>query len=394
MRALMTLLALTAALLWGVQVCALDEPDDVLWSSGSASAEAFDPEIFRRQMEASGADELPGALPEEAKGLMEENGLDEIDYKALLALTPEDFFRQIWSIIKERARRPLAVFGMLLGTVILCAMLESMKTAMGDSSLSGVFSTVSVLCVAAAIAQPLVDCITYTAASIRECATFIAAFIPVFASVVTVAGQPATAGVYTGLLFMACQIVSHVVAETLVPLMGVYLAFCIAGNLAPGIRVSSVAKAVKQAVCWALGLLLTLFVSLLSIQTLVASGGDQVVSKTAKFLLGSFVPVVGSALGDAFAAAQGYLKLLKTSVGAFGILAALLTFLPVFLQTVLWYLAVGAAGAVGELLDVKQAAEILKSAAATLGILMAVILCFALLVIVSTSLVLIVTMGG
>lgn len=387
--------ALILVLLLGMPVWAAEEDaDGVLWSSGSVSAEAFDQEGWREQLEAAGADQLPGALPQDTRNLMEENGLAELDYRSLLTLTPEAFFGQLWAMARERLRQPLVVFGILMGTVILCAMLESMKTALGDSSITTVFSAVSVISVAAAIASPLVDCITHTAAAIQDFATFIAAFIPVFASVITVAGQPVTAGVYTGLLFMACQVVSQIVAETLVPLMGIYLAFCIAGNLAPGVRISAVAKTVKQVVCWVLGLLLTLFVSLLSVQTLVASGGDQVMSKTAKFLLGSFVPVVGSALGDAFAATQGYMKLLKTTVGAFGILAALLTFLPIFLQTVIWYIAVSAASAVSEMLGVSQTAEILKSSSATLGVLMAVILCFALLVIVSTSLVLIVTMGG
>ena len=105
------------------------------------------------------------------------------------------------------------------------------------------------------------------------------------------------------------------------------------------------------------------------------------------------MPVVGSALSDAFVATQGYMKLLKTTVSAFGILAALLTFLPVLLQTALWYFTVNITSAVGEMLGVKQVASILKSASATLGVLIAVILCFALLFVISTSLVLMVSTG-
>lgn len=371
-----------------------DEVDGVLWYNEQANTPAFDRESWQRQMHAVGADTLPDALPDDTRDLLADTGITGVDFEALLSMTPEVFFSRVWELLREQARQPFIIFGVLLGTVILCALLESMKVAMGESSMVTVFSVVAIVCVSAAIANPLVDCITSTAAAIRDCATFIAAFIPVFASVVTVAGQPVTAGVYTGLLFMACQMVSHIVAETLVPLMGIYLAFCVAGSLAPGIQITAVAKAVKQVVSWALGLLLTLFVSLMSLQTLVASGGDQVMSKTAKFLLGSFVPVVGSALGDAFSATQGYLKLLKTSVGAFGILAALLTFLPIFLQTVIWYITMNGASAVSEMLGVKQTADLLKSAATTLGILLAVILSFALLVIVSTSLVLLVSSGG
>ena len=293
----------------------------------------------------------------------------------------------------ERVRRPLAVFAAVLGTVLLCALLEALRTTLWEGALATVFGAVSVVCVAAAVAGPISDCIAQTAGAIRDCARFMATFIPVFASVVTVGGQAVTATTYTAFLFAACQLVSQVVSTTLVPLMGVYLAFCMVGNLAPGVQVNAVAKAVKSLVTWALGLLLTVFVGLLSLQTMVASSSDTVASKTAKFLIGTFVPVVGGALSDAFSTTQGYMRLLKTAVGAFGILAAALTFLPILLQTVLWYLTVGVAAAASELLGVRQVGEILQGAASTLGILLAVLLCFALLVIVSTSLVLLVSTG-
>ena len=70
-----------------------------------------------------------------------------------------------------------------------------------------------------------------------------------------------------------------------------------------------------------------------------------------------------------------------------------MTFLPVLLQTALWYFTVNITSAVGEMLGVKQVASILKSASATLGVLIAVILCFALLFVISTSLVLMVSTG-
>ena len=62
-------------------------------------------------------------------------------------------------------------------------------------------------------------------------------------------------------------------------------------------------------------------------------------------------------------------------------------------RQVLWYFTVNLAGAVSEMLGVKPVASILKSSSATLGILIAVILCFALLIVISTSLVMMVSTG-
>ncbi|MEM1483830.1 hypothetical protein V6615_03005 [Oscillospiraceae bacterium PP1C4] len=353
-------------------------------------AEDYD---YQAQLDAIGADELLDNLPDDAQQLMDRTGIHGIDYKQLLSLSPSDFFHEIWQLVLIRIKLPLTIFCSILGTILLCALLDCLKTSLWEGTLSTVFSAVSVVCIATAITSPIIDCITTTARSIYDCSNFILAFIPIFSSVITVSGQPVTATTYTAFLFAACQVVSQIVSSTLVPLMGIYLAFCIAGNLAPGIDITSVARVIKSVVSWALGLLLTLFVGFLSLQTMVASGSDTVATKTAKFLIGSFVPVVGGALSDAFIATQGYMKLLKTTVGVFGILVAMMTFLPVFLQTTLWYLTMNITAAISEMLGIKQVAEILKSSATTLGVLIAVILCFALLVIISTSLVLITSTG-
>lgn len=358
--------------------------------STAAQSEGID---LQPQMDAVGADELLDKLPDDAEDLLGKAGIDKIDYKQLLTLSPSQFFHEIWRLVLDKLKQPLTTFCAVLGTVLLCALLDCLKTSLWEGSLSSVFSAVAAVCIATAIATPIIDCITTTARAIEDCSNFILAFVPIFSSVVTAAGQPVTATTYTVFLFGACQIVSQIVASIFVPLMGIYLAFCMVGSVTPGIKIVSVAKVIKSTVNWALGLLLTLFVGLLSMQTMVASGSDTVVAKTAKFLIGSFVPVVGSALSEAFAATQGYMKLLKATVGVFGTLVASLTFLPIFLQTTIWYLTVNITSAISDMLGINQVGDMLKSSASVLSILLAISLCFALLIIVSTSLVLMVSTG-
>lgn len=358
-----------------------------------AAAQTENKVDLQPQMDAVGADELMDKLPENAENLLDRAGIHEIDYKQLLSLSPAQFFKEIWKLVLEKLKQPMKTFCAVLGTVLLCALLDSLKTSLWEGNLATVFTAVAAVCTATAIAAPIIDCITTTAGAIQDCSNFILAFVPVFSSVVTAAGQPVTATTYTVFLFGACQVVSQIVSSILVPLMGVYLAFCMVGSLTPGIDIVSVAKVIKSTVNWTLGLLLTIFVGLLSMQTMVASGSDTVVAKTAKFLIGSFVPIVGNALSEAFTATQGYMKLLKATVGVFGTLVAALTFLPIFLQTTIWYLTVNLTAAVSDMLGIKQVGAILKSASAVLGVLMAVSLCFALLVIVSTSLVLMASTG-
>lgn len=79
-------------------------------------------------------------------------------------------------------------------------------------------------------------------------------------------------------------------------------------------------------------------------------------------------------------------------MGGFGILVAAVTFLPVLLKTTAWYLMVHLASLAGDLLGTRQLSTVLRACASVLGLLIAIVFCFALLVIISTSIMLV--MGG
>lgn len=141
-------------------------------------------------------------------------------------------------------------------------------------------------------------------------------------------------------------------------------------------------------------MLLTVYVGLLGIQSIVAVSADTVTVKTAKFVTSSFVPVIGSALSDALVTAQACLKLLKASVGVYGILIAVFTFLPLFAEIICWYLAMQAAAFLGQLMGTGSITKVLEATASALGLLMSITLLFGLLFIISTTVMLVVGAGG
>jgi stage III sporulation protein AE len=345
-------------------------------------------------LDALGRDELEANVPREARGLMREAGADRLSVGAMLSLSPEAFFKMLAALIRERVLRPAGTLASIVGVIVLCALAGALKTSSGESHVSQTFSLVCVLCALASVIRPVLDCIVETSNSIRDTSLFMLSYIPAFAAALSASGSPVTSASYSVFLFSACQAMLQIVSAALIPLMGVYLALCIMGSLVPDIDVDSATKTIKSIVSWSLGFIVTVFVGILSIQTMVASSADTVTVRTAKFMLGSFVPVVGSALSDAYSAAQGCFKLLKTTLGAYGVVVAALTFLPVLVQTLIWYMVASLAVVAGDIVGVKSLSDMLRSCAAALGILIAVIVSFALLIIVSTTVVMMAGLGS
>ena len=72
-----------------------------------------------------------------------------------------------------------------------------------------------------------------------------------------------------------------------------------------------------KAVKWVLSIVMTIFVSLLTIQNLIGVAADNAGTKAVKFAVSNFIPVVGGALSDAYTTVQSCVKVLKSGVGAF-----------------------------------------------------------------------------
>jgi stage III sporulation protein AE len=355
-----------------------------------AAIDAFDTDA---QLDALGREEIVDAVPGDAKERMAEAGLNDFSVGELLQLSPKEFFAAIWQMILDEAGRPLRTLGVILAVVILSAMLRGLVGGPAQHSMAQVFATVAVLCLLTSVVTPILDCVVDTSAAIESASNFMLTFIPVFSAALTAAGQPVTGAVYNMFLFSACQVVAQVVAGTLIPLLGVYLAICVVGVLAPELHIDSATKSVRSIVSWSLGFLTTGFVGLLSVQTMVSGSADGVTARATRFLIGSFVPVVGGVLSEAVAAARGCLRLIKTSVGAYGILAAAFIFLPILLRALLWYVVTGVSATAGDLLGVGEVSTIMRSCSSALGILIAVVICFALLIIVSTTVVMVTGLG-
>lgn len=351
-------------------------------------------QLISGQLQSSGANDLLGKTPEESQKILEQLRIDDLDTETILQLKPSDFLQVLWNTVTDVASSPLKILCIIMAVVMLCALINAMKLSFAEKTLGTVFNTVCVLCVAVAVIVPVVDCINRSAQTIKNCAEFIMSFIPVLAGIMTVSGQPVSASTYNIFLFSTSQVVADIAATTIVPLLCIFLAFCIVGALNSNLNINSVAKTIKTISCWVLGFMLTVLVGILTLQGLVSSGADNVAMKAAKFAMSSFIPVVGGALSDALASVQGCLKLVKTTVGTFGILVAVCTFLPILLECLMWILVLSIGATVAEILDIGEITKILRAVVSVLGILIAVILCFALLLIITTAIMLMIGMGS
>lgn len=367
-------------------VCLLGFAWPVQAAETGEAGETFDQSLYEEQMEESGAQDLWDSLPEETQELLEELGVEGVGWESLAAVEPQSFFEMLLGFFTGGLSQPLAAGASLLGIMLVCALMNGMKLSFGERQTGSVLGMVGTLCACAVIAPPVISCIQQASTLIEGAGGFLLAGAPVLAGLMLACGQPVSASGWTVFLLAAGNGISLLSSVVLLPVMHIFLAFSLVSAVSPDIRLDSLCGVFAKTVRWMLVLAVTIFTSLLSAQSLISASADGASVKAAKLFAG-FVPVVGNVLGDAMGTVQSCVRLLKSGVGAFGLLAALCIFLPVVAQCLLWIFCCTLCGAAGDLLGQSEITGLLKAASQVLQTLLAIVVSCAVVMLVSAVLI-------
>ena len=335
-----------------------------------------------------GMDELGEAIPDEARNYLNENSISAEDSAGLMSLSPGKLLHDLFAMAKDRITLPIKLLASLIGVVILCSLLESMQDTVPKSSLSDTFGIVGVIASSTILTVQIGDCISQATQTLHDGSNFMLLYVPIFSSVLAVGGNITSATVYNTIVFGAAQIISQMTSTVFVPMIGSFLALSIVGSIMPELNLISLANAIKSITMWGLGIIMTIFVGLLTVQSFVGTATDTLALKATKFAISAFVPVVGGALSEALNTVQGSMGILKASIGGFGIVAGAMTMLPTIIYVVMIKGSISLAGIVSDIFGTAKLSSLFKSCSATLSIIIALLVSTTLMLIISTTIML------
>ena len=357
----------------------------------TAAGAGTDP-LLTEQLTESGAAELLEILPDETRQLLQELNVTEMSHEAVFDLNLNGVLTVLLKtaglLTREIGGTMLSVWGILL----LSALLDGVRPDGG--ALPRVLHMASVLACSMVLLTPLQALMSEVQTAMTATASFQLVFVPVFAGIMAAGGQAVTAGKYATLTIGAAQSGGVLLSSVVLPLLRTTLAMSVVSSVAPSVRMDGLCDWVRKTMTNLLSLMMTLFMTVLSLHGAVGGAADSLADKTVQFIIGSSIPVVGGALSQAYGTVRGSIRLLKTTVGAFGMIAAGALILPQLISLMLWRTMLDLSAAAGERLGQREIGGLLRNISALLGVLLGVVLCSGLMVIVSAGVMLLVRSGA
>ncbi len=153
---------------------------------------------------------------------------------------------------------------------------------------------------------------------------FVYALLPVLLTLLASLGVAGAVGMFHPVVLAVLSISLHTAESFVLPLLEVCGALTIGGFLAPGCRMSGLAKLCRDVAMGVFGVMLTLFSAVLGLVGLSGAVAGSLGIKAIKSASGAFIPVIGRTLADALDTVIGTSLLIKNSIGVLGLMLLLL----------------------------------------------------------------------
>ena len=148
---------------------------------------------------------------------------------------------------------------------------------------------------------------------------FMNTLIPVLVSLMLYIGSITTTSILEPIILFLINFIGNLIQNILIPIILIIASISIISKISDQVQVAKLSKFLKSSTLWFLGIILTIFVGIVSLEGTLASSVDGITAKTAKSIVSSAVPVVGKILGDVVDSVLGCGIILKNAVGFVGV---------------------------------------------------------------------------
>ncbi len=331
------------------------------------------------------------AIPDEWQEIIDEAPMTSDEFSNL------SFFDYIKSFIDEiiqSFKEPLRLFASLCAVIILVSAVKSMSPSSLKCDTSNLIDLIAALTIFTICSSDILELTGIVQDSLNSGATYMSAFIPVFATILVSCGQASTSLVYSGMFFVVTTIFTQFFAGVILPITRVMLAMYATSAIDATIDLSRLAGFASKCIKWTLTLMSTMFATVLGLQTALAYNVDNAAIKAGKFILGSSIPVVGRAVSDAVGGVLAGMKVIKGSVGFAAVAAISALVLPIVIKCICYYIVFILGGYVASSTGNTRTEKILYGCATCIGIFIFVTLLFCAMIITVTIMMIVVGTGG
>lgn len=278
-------------------------------------------EIIESQQEMLDIDSFIEEADKYTENVYEDLDMNQIFSSALSGnIENSGIIKSILNLIGGEILDAIKILASILVIIVIHSILKNISEGLENKGIAQITYYVQYILIVTLIMTNFVQILDIIKESIQNLVNFINLLVPILITLMITTGHVVSANLMQAILLFVITFIGNLVTNVIIPIVLISTSLGIVSKISDKVQIDKLSKFFKSSVVWVLGVVLTIFVGLTSVEGSLSGNVDAVTAKTAKAAVSSFIPVVGKILGDAVDTVIGCSTILKNATGIVGII--------------------------------------------------------------------------
>lgn len=180
--------------------------------------------------------------------------------------------------------------------MVISSVLKSISEDLENKGISQITHYVTYILIVTIIMKNFSDIITMVKSSIENLIAFMNSLLPILITLMATTGNISSASMLQPIILFIITFIGNFINTILIPATLISVALNIVSNVSDRVQISKLSKFINSSIVWILGIVLTIFVGVSSLEGSITNGVDALTVKTTKAAVANFIPIVGKIL--------------------------------------------------------------------------------------------------
>jgi stage III sporulation protein AE len=243
--------------------------------------------------------------------------------KGQLSLTPRQLLELLWDAFTLSFADVLPSLAIL----VLISLLFNLMMGLTQNFLNRQTVDIVYFVCYGAVLLTVVTIVVKTLTSVRRTVDALVSLMnvvsPPLMTLSVAIGGNVTTSLFRPQLAFCCTLVANVIGKIVLPLFIASFVFAVVGNLSESVKLDKLQSATRYIIGVILGLVFGLFTTYITLAGVAGGMADTVSVRAARYVIGSYLPLLGGYISQGFDLVTASLNLIKNALGVYAVLTVL-----------------------------------------------------------------------
>lgn len=357
-------------------------------SNASDTKDESNKETMLEQQEEFGVGEFIDSAKEYTNDFFNENELNNFFNSAIKGeVDNSSIFKKILSLVGQEFVDSIKAVGSILVIIVIHSILKAISESLENESISKLIYYVQYILIVTIIMSSFSGIVKLVQDTTNNLVGFMNLLVPLLIALMLYTGSIATSGVLEPIILFMINFIGNIIQTIIIPGVLIFAGLVVISKISNNFQIGKLSKFFQSSIIWFLGIVLTIFVGVVSLEGTLSSSVDGITAKTTKAVVSTAIPVVGKILGDAVDTVLGCGIILKNAVGLIGVIVVIAICIAPILKLAILTITYKLLAGICEPIADKNIVSLIEQVGDIFKIFLAILTTISVLLIIGTALV-------